>query len=146
MINETYDIIALGQKPYFYFESEGEKGKIPKLIIFTPIGNNLWNLAFGDIKNGNIDDAVVSNNHDIVKIFNTIAKVVYEFSAENPNRRIRIRPVDEKRGRLYNHIFRRNYEVISTNFNIIGINKRRKEPYSPEKFYEYFEIIRKFVQ
>lgn len=145
MIIESYEYISVGDKPIFYFESEGKQGKIPKLILFTPLKKNLWNLGFGDIKEGQVDDSIISNNHDIVKVMGTIAKIIHAFLDENPSSHIRIRPVDEKRGRLYNHIFRRNFEVINTTFDIIGINKRRKEAYSPEKFYEYFEIKRKFV-
>jgi hypothetical protein len=127
MITESYEYITWGNKPIYYFESEGKQGKIPKLILFTPLEKNLWNLGFGDIKEGQVDDSVISNNYDIVKIMGTIAKIVYAFLDENPSSRIRIKPVDEKRGRLYNHIFRRNYEAINTTFDIIGINKRRKE-------------------
>jgi hypothetical protein len=145
MIADSYDYIAFKDKPFYYFESEGKQGKIPKIILFTHINKNLWNLAFGDVHKGNIDDSIISNNHDIVKLLSTIAKVVYEFSEQYPTRHIRIKPVDDKRGRLYNHIFRRNYVVINTTFHIIGINKRKKEDYTPEKFYEYFELKRKFA-
>jgi hypothetical protein len=145
MNKEAYNYIAFANKTYYYFESEGKQGKIPKVIIFTYLGKNYWNLAFGDWREGDIDDAVISNNHDIVKVFGTIAKVVYAFSDEFPTQHIRIKPVDEKRRRLYNTIFRRNYEVINLTFHIIGINKRKKEIYSPEKFYEYFELKRKFA-
>jgi hypothetical protein len=145
MITESYNYIALSNNTYYYFESEGKQGKIPKLIIFTYLGKNFWNLAFGDMNKGDIDDSVISNNHDIVKIFSTIAKVVYEFSDTFPNQHIRIKPVGEKRRRLYNHIFRRNFEAISITFDIFGINKRKKELYSPNKSYEYFELKRKFV-
>jgi hypothetical protein len=145
MITESYNYIAFANKTYYYFESEGIQGKIPKLIIFTYLGKNYWNLAFGDMHNGSINDSVVSNNHDIVKTFGTIAKVIYDFSDEFPKRHIRIKPVDEKRRSLYNHIFRRNYDVINLTFQIIGINKKKKEPYSPTKTYEYFELKRKFA-
>jgi hypothetical protein len=145
MITEHYEYIAFEDKPIYYFESEGKQGKIPKLILFTPLDKNLWNLGFGDLKEEYVNDSVISNNHDIVKIMGTLAKIVYAFLDENPSSSIRIKPVDEKRGRLYNHIFRRNYEAINNSFDIVGIIKRRKEAYRPEKIYEYFELKRKFV-
>lgn len=145
MIKESYDFTRLGEKPYFYFESEGEQGIISKVIIFSYLEDESWNLAFGDLKGGDIDDSVISNNYDIVKLVSTIAKVVYEFSAEYPSRHIVIEPVDEKRKKLYNHIFRRNYEDILLTFHIIGTYNGNDENYSPKKFYDIFKLIRKFA-
>ncbi len=146
MIKESYDYIAFENKTYFYFESTGNQGIIRKVIVFTHREKNLWNLAFGDLGKGEIDDSIVSNNHDIVKIISTIAKVVYEFSDKFPSREIFIHPVDEKRKKLYNHVFRRNYEAINLKFHIIGTVNNKEEDYSTEKFYDIFKLKRKFVQ
>ncbi len=147
MIKDSYDYLVFQNKTYYYFESEGKQGTIQKAIIFTLIEDDIWNLAFGDFHKGEIDDSVISNNHDIVKLFNTIAKAVYEFSAEFPKRHINIEPVDEKRRKLYNHIFRRNYEDISLIFYIIGIySNKLEEDYSGKNFYTSFKLIRKFVK
>ena len=146
MIKESYSYIAIGNKTLYYFESEGKHGTIPKAIIFTLYENNLWNLAFGDWHDGDIDDVIISNNYDIVKIIGTIANVVYDFSAKYPARHIYIQPVDEKRKKLYNHVFRRNYEVIITTFQIIGVVEGTYEDYLPKKSYDKFKLIRKFVK
>lgn len=146
MLKESYNYLSSPNKAIYLFESEGKNGKIMKVIAFTSVGKSLWNLGFGDLHNEQIDDSVISNNHDIVKLISTIAKITYEFSDEFPSRRIQIKPVDDKRKRLYNHVFRRNYEVIKATFQITGINGRKKEPYSPEKFYDNFELKRKFVK
>lgn len=150
MILKSYDYFPLGNKPYYYFESEGEQGNIPKIILFSPIetesNNDAWNLAFGDLKGGDIDDSVISNNHDIVKVIGTIGKVVYEFSEKFPLRSIIIVPVDDKRKILYNHVFRRNHEEISLIFNIIGTLNKVDEEYSAKKIYDSFKLKRKFVQ
>ena len=146
MIKESYNCFEFNNKTEFFFASEGTQGKILKGIVFTYIGNNLWNLAFGDVNNGDIDDSVISNNHDIIKLINTIAKVVYDFSNEYPLRHIIIQPVDEKRKKLYNHVFRRNQDDINFTFNIIGVIGGIEEVYSPEKFYDKFKLKRKFVQ
>ena len=113
MIKESYNCFEFNNKTEFFFASEGTQGKILKGIVFTYIGNNLWNLAFGDVNYGDIDDSVISNNHDIIKLINTIAKVVYDFSNEYPLRHIIIQPVDEKIKKLYNHVFRRNQDDIN---------------------------------
>ena len=48
--------------------------------------------------------------------------------------------IDEKRNRLYNAVFRRHFKDIEPIFEITGIIKDRKETYSPEKYYERFEL------
>ena len=62
MINETYDYIVLPNKTFYAFRSDGQKGGILKGVLFSPITKNLWNLAFGDIINGDINDTIISNN------------------------------------------------------------------------------------
>ena len=146
MIKESYNYLGLEDKTQFFFASEGTQGKILKGIIFTHYKGDLWNLAFGDWHKGDIDDSVVTNNHDIVKLISTIAKVIYEFSNKYPLRHIYIEPVDEKRKKLYNHVFRRNYKVIIQTFHIIGNSNGIDEKYLPENFYDIFILIRKFVK
>ncbi len=146
MITDSYEYINIRNKPFYYFESEGIQGKIQKIVMFTPLKNKYWNLGFGDLQGYEINDSVVSNNHDIVKLISTVAKIAYEFSDKFPKRGIEITPVDEKRKNLYNHVFRRNYETISTNFYMIGINNSVAEAYSPKKNYEKFRLKRKFAE
>jgi hypothetical protein len=146
MFTESYNYVTLPKKPLYLFLSEGQQGKILKGIVFTPIGKNLWNLAFGDVIDNDINDSVISNNHDFIKLFGTIAKVTYAFSEQFPSRQIYIEPVDEKRKKLYNHIFRRHYEDIALVFHIKGIYQGVEEDYSPEKFYDIFRLKRKFVK
>ena len=148
MITKSYDFLTSPDNVAYFFISEGEQGKIPKMIFIESFGegSDTYNLGFGDLRrDGKIDDSIVSNNHDIVKIIGTIAKVVYQYSNIYPLRRIRIEPVDEKRKRLYNHVFRRNYEDINAIFDITGIANNNKETYSPDKNYDIFELKRKFI-
>ena len=136
MIGKSYDYIPFGNETYqyyYYFESEGDQGKIPKIVTFTLLPNGFWNLGFGDLQNGKVNDSVISNNYDIVKLIGTVAKIAYEFSDEFPRRGLEISPVDEKRKSLYNHVFRRHYETIHDKFLIIGISNNEEELYSPKK-------------
>lgn len=148
MITEFYDYLDSEDKTQFFFVSEGKQGKIIKMVLFTHLRDDLWNLGFGDLNKGQIDDSIVSNNHDIVKLIGTIAKIVYDFSDVFPLRRIEINPIDEKRKRLYHHIFRRNYDTINADFQVRGVYKGRddEEDYSREKIYDFIRLTRKFVQ
>ncbi len=144
MITESYDYIALGNKPYYYFQSEGEQGKIIKIVTFSRLNNKYWNLGFGDLQGNKINGTIVSNNHDIVKLIGTVAKIAYEFSDKFPKRGLEVNPIDEKRRRLYNHVFRRNYTVINADFHIIGVNNvGDEEAYLPTKNYHLFRLKRK---
>jgi hypothetical protein len=144
MITESYHYIALKQQTRFVFESEGIQGKIIKIIEFSLLENGEWNLGFGDVKDGRIDDSVVSNNQDIVKVLQTVAKAIYEFLQTYPLSIIVINPVDEKRKRLYNTVFQRHFVDIESIFIITGIIKGEKEIYSPQKNYDNFQIRLKF--
>ena len=85
---ERYELKADENLTTFEFISEGPKGKIPKLIQFSPTNlKDLYNLAFGDkdLKTGEIDDLTISNNADSEKILATVVASVYAFTDKNPD-------------------------------------------------------------
>lgn len=66
----------------YEFISEGPKGLIPKRIQFTLVNRQgIYNLVFGDKDpvSGEIDDKVVSNNGDSVKVLATVIGAVFAF-------------------------------------------------------------------
>ena len=80
MIKDIYPYSQIGEQLLFAFVSEGINGDIFKLIAFTPRDDGKWNLGFGDWGNdGVVDDKVMTNNHDVVKVIGTVAKVTYDF-------------------------------------------------------------------
>lgn len=71
----------------FEFISNGPKGNILKRIAFRLVdGNSIYNLAFGDVVNGEIDDYSISDNKDMPKILATIAYAVEQFLTAYPGR------------------------------------------------------------
>jgi hypothetical protein len=104
---------------------------------------NEWNLAFGDLKDGDMDDSVISNNQDALKIMRTVANTIVEFFITYPESILYIKPVDEKRRKLYNYLFQKNFEEIDKLFIIRGINGKRSSSYLPIKFYDSFKITLK---
>lgn len=141
MIKDTYPCFPSKDKTVFIFRSEGEKGSIVKMIIFTPDEEeNEWNLAFGDLKDGDIDDSVISNNQDAMKIMRTVAKATVEFLGKHPNSIVVIEPVDEKRKRLYNYVFQKNFLAIDAVFDVTGIIGKKEEFYLPTKAYDIFKV------
>ena len=140
MINDSYYFEATNNNTLFAFESEGVKGKILKLVVFEITVDGKWNLAFGDVKNGDIDDSVITNNQDAIKVIRTVAKITMIFFEDYPLSTILINPVDEKRKRLYNFAFQRHFNDIEPIFKIIGFLKGVEETYTPLKMYDSFQI------
>jgi methyltransferase-like protein len=140
MIKDTYPYFPITDDLFFGFRSEVVKGSILKIVIFTLVAKNKWNLGFGDWHNNDINDEVMTNNQDVVKVIGTVAKITYDFFETYPNAVVIIEPVDEKRKKLYNIVFKRHFDVIQSNFKIFGKKGRRKEIYSPNKIYDIFEL------
>ena len=133
MINDAYPYLTSDDKQVFVFQSEGSQGQILKIILFSRTEGDEWNLCFGDLQEGNINDAIISNNHDAMKIIRTVAKTTLDFFEKHPNSFVEIKPVDEKRKRLYNSVFRKYFPKMTDYFNIIGISNNIAEGYSSEK-------------
>lgn len=125
MIEQPYLYYVLKEKTQYIFKSVGEKAVI-KIVIFTPLRGNIWNLGFGDLENdGSINDTVITNNQDASKVLRTVAKIAIDFLTKYPNYVLEIKPVDSKRKRLYNGVFQRYFEEMSDIFQIIGISGKR---------------------
>jgi len=64
-----YPIISTNEHLTYEFLSEGPKGTIKKVIYFQEIGDNLYNLAFGDWDEAEqgMDDKARSNNMTGIK-------------------------------------------------------------------------------
>lgn len=143
MIKDVYDYYPSQDMMSFLFLSEGPQGTIPKIIIFTRQEKNKWNLAFGDLKEDDFDDLVISNNQDAMKIIRTVASTAIEFLKTYPKRSIFIRPVDQKRKTLYNYVFQKYFKEINTIFDVIGTIQNTEESYLPVNFYDSFTITLK---
>ena len=143
MIQESYPLIADENREVFAFESIGSRGCIAKIIVFDLVAGDIWNLGFGDRNNGNWDDEVISNNGDLVRVISTVAQAALQFSERWPERRILINPVDEKRKRLYNTIFKRRHHEIIQIFEVTGLTSQGMRPYEPDIFSHLFLLTRK---
>ncbi len=145
MIGETYELTELEDRRAFIFFSDGPKGNLPKVVLYSPIPGKpgTYNLGFGDFQNGMVDDKSISNNSDLLKIMNTVAKTVYLFTDVFPQRKIYIEPVDEKRSRLYHAIFQRRWGEIQPHFEVKGLTEQGWIGYEANRQYLAFELKRK---
>lgn len=143
MLSNTYKLKSSKNRTKFAFLSSGSKGSFIKVVMFDRLSNGKWNLAFGDLTNDGVDDKIVTNNNDISKVLGTVAKAVYSFSEQYPKRPIVIHPVDDRRKKLYNTVFKRRIIEISLTFYVFGKTKNRWQPYSEKINYDSFELLRK---
>jgi hypothetical protein len=140
MIKDHYQYVASITEENYLFISEGIKGKILKFVEFTHLINNDWNLGFGDLKGGIVDGVIMTNNQDVVKVIGTVAKITYEFFNKYPYAVVIIKPVDDKRKKLYNIVFQRHFKDIDARFHILAYIGGRKESYLSSKIYDSFEL------
>jgi hypothetical protein len=140
MIKEAYPYDEIEEDSLFVFQSEGPQGTVLKIVVLDFEGNDTWNLGFGDWNNGDVNDSVVTNNHDAMRVIRTVANVALEFFTRHPTSILKIDPVDEKRKKLYNLVFQRHFNEIDPTFNVTGWIKNKKEPYSTKKHYDKFEL------
>jgi hypothetical protein len=70
---------------FFRFVSNGNLGRINKVIQYDKMDNNVYNLGFGDENplTGQVDDTIVTNNGDMTKILATVASSIYVFIQRN---------------------------------------------------------------
>ncbi len=143
MITDSYQILPSVDYRAFKFYSIGVKGKIEKVVVFQSLGGNRFNLAFGDMETNGLNDRIISNNLDFVKVMATVAKCVYVFLAYFPDAIIEIKGVDQKRQNFYNTIFKRKWEEIAPYFDVKGIVSGILQPYNKELYFDKFVIQQK---
>jgi hypothetical protein len=145
---ERYSVEKGEEHLAYGFYSEGPKGRIRKLVRFqnTPeLGRNAFNLAFGDFDEatGKIDDLIVTNNHDHVKVLHTIAKIVLDFVNLYPNAIIKIEGTSSSRTRLYQMGISSFWKAFSREFEIYGKIAHDWVPFKKGVNYKGFLIFKK---
>lgn len=131
----------------FEFISEGDKGKIQKLVQYQPTNlKGVFNLAFGDKneKTGKIDDKVISNNGDSQKVLATVTNTIYAFTEKYPDAWIYVSGSSKSRTRLYRMGVSKFYDQAKSDFEIQGELETDWEDFKLGTEYEGFMLRRKF--
>ena len=144
---DRYQLTADEPLTTFEFLSEGAKGKIEKIIQFSPVNqiDNIYNLAFGDknILTGEIDDKIVTDNGDSEKVLATVVAAIYAFCDYFPDAWIYATGSTAARTRLYKMGINKYFEIVETDFEIYGEMQNEWELYVKGKDYQAFIIQRK---
>jgi hypothetical protein len=149
MLNEKYELESDKDVMSFKFISIGVKGNIPKLILFqeTTIPD-VYNLVFGDLdeKTGEIDDEVVSNNNDTMKILATVAASVFAFTYKYPNAIMAAEGSTKVRTRLYRIGISNHLQEILEDFIVYGYKDKVWRLFEKDTDYDAFLIKRKKIK
>lgn len=131
----------------YKFLSEGPKGKIQKLVQFTLINqeNQFFNLAFGDknLKTGEIDDMIITDNGDSEKVLATVVSAVYAFCDKVPKAWIYATGSTAARTRLYKMGINKYFYIVQEDFEVFGLAENEWERFIKGKNYQAFVVQRK---
>ena len=129
----------------YEFESTGPKGNIKKVVRFSQISNNVFNLGFGDLdeETGEISDINVTNNNDSRKVLATVAATVRDFTLQYPDAWIIAKGSTLSRTRLYRIGITNHWNEISAEFEIFGLKDGSWKAFEMRRDYEAFLVRRK---
>lgn len=97
--------------------------KIEISSLGDPLLPNVFNLAFGPLKdNGDVDDSVKVNHLNTDKMFSTVLFFSFIFLQNNPQVTIGIDGSNDARAYLYHRMFSTNKEYLDDYFITIGVD------------------------
>ena len=142
MQHGRYEVITDDDHEIFEFLSAGPKGTIKKVVQYKLIGNNIYNLGFGDWdeKAQTIRDKVRTNNEDRNKVLATVAFTVLDFMQFHLNAIVFAQGSTPARTRLYQMGIHANWYEISLLLDVQGFGKSGWEPFRQAENYKAFMV------
>ena len=145
---EKYSLSVKPELGHYEFYSEGPKGSIKKVVVYSPmqdVGENVFNLGFGDWHEGKqgIDDLIVTDNGDREKVLSTVAATILHFVNLRPGSIIFITGSTQSRTRLYQIAINTFYKEITIDFKIYGYLADEWDVFTKGKKYTAFLVVPK---
>ena len=143
---DRYELKSGEKLEVFEFISVGNKGRIIKLVQYTPTNyKDLYNLGFGDknAETGEIDDNVISNNGDSEKVLATVVSTLFAFTDKHKDAMIYATGSSKSRTRLYRMGIAKYLDEAENDFEIFGETEEGWEDFKKNIDYEAFLVIRK---
>ena len=142
MNQPIYEIQFSDFDQIYTFISEGKQGKILKMIRFQEIDESMFNLGFGDFiqSTWQVDDKVVSDNGDMVKVLATVLEILDIFLNENPEISVFNTGSSPSRVRLYQIAITTNLSSLSKKYLISGFREGGWEDFQKNISYEAFLV------
>ena len=146
MRDEIYQLESTPSLMSYEFVSEGPKGQITKLVKYTETGaKDVYNLGFGDKigDSDDIDDKVVSDNKDSLRILATVAETVYRFTDRYSDAYVYATGSTLARTRLYRISISKFLKEIEEDFWVFGGIDGKIERFNKNIDYAFYLVKRK---
>jgi hypothetical protein len=129
----------------FQFQSIGKRGVFDKLIYFTPLTIDTYNLSLVDYNTvtGSYDDLSVSDNGDMPEVLSTVISTIRKFLNSNPGNKIYFEGSTRARTRLYQIVISKVYNPEQSDLLISGLQEGHWLPFEPNINFEGFLIEKK---
>ena len=145
MDSPFYSFEVLEDAYRFTFNSVGQNGVIPKIIIYSKTDlPDYYNLALGDVRtDGTVDVFSKSNNGDMEKILATVIQTLMVFLAYHPEANVFFAGSTPTRTRLYQIVLNKEIDKVDSTLKVLGLYEDYLEPFEPNKNYEGFVVSKK---
>jgi len=142
MSKDKYSLETDQNNLIFEFFSEGLKVRILKIVEYQPLGGRFYNLAFGDSieSTKDFDDFVRTNNEDTEKVLSTVASTLYIFFQHHEGTIVIAEGSTKARTRLYRRYLTMFFELIETEFTLLGELDGKTERFRKGVDYKFFLI------
>ncbi len=130
----------------FGFISVGRKGKIIKVVQYSPTGiPNVYNLGFGDkdLKRVKYLTLLFLIMETVQMVLATVAGTVIKFTEKHPLSQVIAVGVSKSRTRLYQIGISNNFEEINKTFHIYGYTHVKWELFVKGRNYDAFLVKKK---
>jgi len=142
MQDETYPFRSANFSKFFTFISQSESRSVVKVVQFSQVWENVYNLGLADFVAGKLAFRTASNNHDLVKVISTVAAIVRYFTELYGEREVFITG-EERRMKRYNLAIQRRWAEIEPDFWVLGLLEDEWVAYVPGEGYIAVKIKRK---
>ena len=131
----------------FDFQSIGKRGVFEKVITFSIISENIYNLALMDFDpiSQTYNDQSVTDNGDMPEILATVMTAIIDFLNQYPERRIYLIGNTESRTRLYQIAINKVISQTISELIVLGYYEHQWFTFEPNRKFESFLIARNFL-
>lgn len=142
---EAYLTTSNDENTRFQFQSVGKRGVFEKVIYFTPLTVDTYNLSLVDYDSatGSYDDLSVTDNGDMPEIIVTVISTIHKFLNSNPGNKIYFEGSTPARTRLYQISISKIYDPVQSDLLISGLQGGRWYLFEPNVNFEGFLVEKK---
>lgn len=142
---EAYLTTSNDENTRFQFQSVGKRGVFEKVICFTPLTVDTYNLSLVDYDSatGSYDDLSVTDNGDMPEIIVTVISTIHKFLNSNPGNKIYFEGSTPARTRLYQISISKIYDPVQSDLLISGLQGGRWYLFEPNVNFEGFLVEKK---